>query len=143
MDLPSRSGPFNWVKARADCNLDLSFQALRSVVERDVREARNTAALTQCGTQFEFQAEAQGILPMFTVRRIVGNRTQGQAIFTQEAHAITVDFGSGSSESSFEVTAEWDEKECACRLSVDNDPCEIWQISRRALEWLFFGPLNC
>lgn len=135
----SESGPFNWVKARADCNLDLSFRALRSVVKRDVQIANEIPALTQQGTKFVFHTEAQGHYPMFGVRRLMGGQSTGQANFEQLPHQITVDFGSGSSRDALAVTALWDDEECACRLMVDGVPCEVWEVSRRALEWLFFS----
>ena len=134
------TGPFNWVKARADCNLDLSFEALRSVVDRDVQVANATPSLTRQTITFFFQNEEQGVYPMFVVRRTKGGQTMGQVRFTQEPQQITVDFGSGSEGEGFAVTALWDSEKYACHLMVDGQSCEIWEVSRRALEWLFFGP---
>ena len=42
-----RMDPPNWVKARADCNLAMTFDALFSVARRDVEEANNIEALTK------------------------------------------------------------------------------------------------
>lgn len=136
------SGPFNWVKARAECNLDLSFEALRSVVQRDAQVANDTPSLTEGGTvRFSFQAEGQGTHPMFAVHRLREGSVFGQTRFTQHPQKITVDFGPAS-ETSFGVTALWDDESYTCRLMMDGKPCEIWEVSRRALEWLFFGDLG-
>ena len=133
------TGPVNWIKARADCNLDLSFDALRSVVQRDVGIANDTPSLTAQDTiSFAFQHEDQGVVPTFIVRRTIRDKPAGEARFAQHPQKIEVDFGSGSEER-FSVSALWDAEHCKCRLLMDGKPCEIWEISRRALEWLFFG----
>ena len=129
--------PPNWVKARADCNLELSFQALREVAERDVSIANGIDSITRNRFAFFLQNEEGSHIPTFCVDRREGNRPVDKVLFKMYPQEITVHNSQGAK---FCVTAVWDERNCRCNLLIDDDSYEIWQISRKALEPIFFFP---
>ena len=129
--------PPNWVMDRADCNLAVTFNALFSVAKRDVAEANKVEALTSPSTAFAIQRENGGIEPTFCVfRRVRGNPVQ-EVLFRQFPMEICIDPPNGES---LTVRAQWDSGKNRCELFVNDVPYEVWQISKKALELLFFSP---
>lgn len=127
---------FNWVEARAKCSLEQLFIALREVVESDTKEMDRrligyrggTASMTMA-TDTKFivvkQRDAGGIMVSESV------------VFERTASGIAVKDGPSQRQilvatHSFTVAGE-------CKLFVDDQPLELWQVSRKALEALFFG----
>lgn len=129
--------PPNWVRDRADCNLAVTFNALFSVAKRDVAEANRVEALTSPSTDFAIQRENGGIEPTFCVSRRVGGNTVKEVQFQQSPMEICIDPTNGEA---FRVRAQWDSSKNCCELFVNDVPCEVWQISKKALEQLFFSP---
>ena len=127
----------NWVKARAECNLELTFEALFGIVERDVNEANDIDAFVSYRLEIQ-----RGVFdPMISVTREDNGSFSGRVIFTQMAHEIRVCRESPMSagkENLFSVTAQWEEDNHRCRLFVDGSTLEVWELSRKALEPMFF-----
>ena len=129
--------PPNWVKERSDCNLDMVFDALFSVAERDVSEANKVSSLTQNDVSFAVQREDGGMLPTFRVDRKKGGKSVDRISFHKDKHQITIVRSLGEG---FSVRAKWDYQGQCCKLWVQDVPHEVWQVSMAALEPLFFRP---
>ena len=129
--------PTNWVALRAKCHVDLVFMALRDVVARDVEEINRVDSRKRHGFTFALQNGPSSSVPRFGVIRTHTHYqgTVSTVLFTQSSTDIVVDL---SDNSKFKVIAEWHEDEGVCRLTVDGDIFEPWQVSQKALTRFFF-----
>lgn len=129
----------DWVKARAACSLPRIFEALGEQLERDVASAN---ALNRPNVLFRFNRERHN--SMSVSRRFdYAGIPQGQhVVFALGATEIAVEDvdAVGKKRSLFTarpvLTVEGD---CRLELSGDPQPKELWQVSRKALEDLFFS----
>jgi hypothetical protein len=120
---------FDWVTERSSCSLPKIFSALRSQVEEDVK-SRN--ALRPDNSPYEFSvAENAGD---FTVT-LQAKEVRQSIIFSLGEHTISV--RDDKSNPMFDVSLTFTD-EGKCRLNVNNQPRELWQVRRMALEELFF-----
>lgn len=120
---------FNWVNERSSCALPKVFKALTLQVEEDVR-TRNS--LRPNNSPYEFSVVEHGgeftvLLEAKDVRRSV--------IFSLAEHAILVRDDNGNP--MFDVTATFSD-EGDCRLKVNGEERDLWQVRRMALEELLF-----
>jgi hypothetical protein len=120
---------FNWVNERSSCALPKVFKALTLQVEEDVK-TRN--ALRPNNSPYEFSVVEHGgeftvLLEAKDVRRSV--------IFSLAEHAILVRDDNGNP--MFDVTATFSD-EGDCRLKVNGEERDLWQVRRMALEELLF-----
>lgn len=124
----------NWVKDRLDCNTDLKFEALWDVIEEDVA-AINAAPDTKRGScTFRAERENEGPRPCIRVtRRERDGIDMGAVWFCKERDAIRV---KGLNE--LTVTVQWNAATSSCDFLLNEEPCPLWQLSKRALEPLFF-----
>ena len=120
---------FDWVTERSSCPLPKVFKTLRLQVEEDVK-SRN--ALRPDNSPYEFSiAENAGD---FTVT-LQAKEVLQSVIFSLAEHTISVQ--DDKSNPMFDVTLTFTD-EGRCRLNVNNQPRELWQVRRMALEELFF-----
>ena len=126
--------PPNWVKGRADCRLDLTFEALAQIVERDA----NVANELPSDRSFRFETCDEGTQPIIRVEQtspITGD-SRPQVVFEMHNSYIMVNGGGVQ----FSVRPRWDECAQRCRLFIRDDDRAygVWEISQRALIKLFF-----
>ena len=126
--------PPNWVKGYADCNLDMTFEALRQIVRRDVEQFNDLYARRQ-GRSFRVDENTDGCAPFFRVKSDADMKTPPEVRFSLEHTSIRVNGGGHS----FFVRPEWDGQRCRLMINYDH-PAEPWQISQRALSRMFFDP---
>jgi hypothetical protein len=120
---------FDWVTGRSLCSLPNVFKALRIQVEEDVK-TRN--ALRPNNSPYEFSLADNGddftvILKATGVHRVV--------VFSLAQHAILVRGDKG--DPAFEVAPTFNDRG-ECKLNVDKEEREFWQVRRMALEGLLF-----
>jgi hypothetical protein len=120
---------FNWVTERSSCSLPKVFQTLRSQVEEDVK-TRN--ALRPANSPYHFSVETNG--NDFSVV-LVARDLRNSVIFTLADHGILVRGGEGNQ--MFEVTLTFT-PEGECKLIVNDQQRDFWQVRRMALEELLF-----
>ena len=128
-----------WVKGRADCNVALNFEALKDIVKRDVGDINSLPEENLKGFKFEFQAAADGLF-YFRVYRVHHDRHRycEPDFVTITKGVSSIDFEGNGDFKDFQADPKWDEKNCACRMYVDNQPFELWELSQKALSSLFF-----
>ena len=133
------SEPPNWVKARADCNIDLTFEALFGLVQRDAKQANGIDTLTEGRFKYSVQKEYGGAVPMFSVARQMNGSPVATVRFEMLPLELRVSRTRGRNrDDGFSVTPRWNESECKCDLFIGDEPHELWQVSQKALEPLFF-----
>ena len=120
---------FDWVTARSACSLPKVFKELMLQVEEDVK-TRN--ALRPANSPYEFSVTEDGAdfavhLDAKDVRRSV--------TFSLAQHAISVRDDKGNQ--MFDVTPILNDKG-ECRLNVNGEGRDLWQVRRMALEGLLF-----
>jgi hypothetical protein len=120
---------FNWVTERSNCSLPKIFQTLRAQVEEDVK-ARN--GLRPANAPYEFSVEVNGT--DFSAVLVAGD-VRSSVNFVLADHGILVRGGQGNQ--MFEVSLNFT-PEGQCKLIVNDEPRELWQVRRLALEDLFF-----
>jgi hypothetical protein len=120
---------FDWVTERCHCSVPNVFKELLLQVEKDV-ETRN--ALRPNNSPYEFTVEKNG--DDFTVI-LTAKDVQKSVIFSRAEHAILV--LDGDRKAMFEVTLAFND-EGVCKLRVNQQDRELWQVRRMALEELMF-----
>jgi hypothetical protein len=133
---------FDWVTERSSCSLPKVFTALRVQVEEDVK-TRN--ALRPSNSPYEFSVKEDN--GEFAVL-LKAQQLEQRVVFSLADHAILVREGKGNDDKSnkdksnlmFEVTAAFSDKG-ECRLKVNGQERESWQVRRMALEELMFRGL--
>ena len=132
----SDSAPFDWVSERSACTLPKIFATLRSEVGQDVA-TRNSLRPNIAPYEFSMTDD----INTFTVL-LKAKELQRSVIFTLADHAIVVRDGQSNDQSTqmFEVTLAFDDAG-KCRLKIDAQEREFWQVCRMALEELMFRGL--
>ena len=120
---------FDWVTERASCSPPNIFKALRLQVTEDVK-IRN--ALRPNNSPYEFSVAEHG--DDFTVL-LDAKDVHRSVIFSLAEHAILVRDDEGNQ--MFQVTLTFND-EGECRLIVNEEERDLWQVRRMALEELLF-----
>jgi hypothetical protein len=128
----------NWVKVRAACSIGAMFKALELGAHEDVAEV-TLLIKPQDNIAFSVVANHR----RFSVIREDG-ATAGTPVpvtrevnFVLEGKAIVISDGNGRLQLKATITLN---NEGQCKLVVENNEVEQWQVRRMALEKLFFGP---
>jgi hypothetical protein len=120
----------DWIAARAKCSIEQVFESLRGQVKKDV-EARNLLP-----DHSRFNVHFSG--DTFTVMRGDGGGLKS-VVFALPGKYIEIQNGDRQVLFTASLTLN-DAGEC--KLKVDERELELWQVRRRALEELFFGPFG-
>jgi hypothetical protein len=120
---------FDWVSQRYSCSLPAVFKELRTQVEQDVK-TRNGLRPNNAPYEFSLADQNGG----FRVS-LKGKEVEMGVSFSLAEHAILVRDDKGVE--MFAVTLTFSERG-ECRLSVDGEDRDYWQVRRMALEELMF-----
>lgn len=125
---------------RAKCRVDLIFEALAQVVQRDVEEANKLPASLRRDRVFAAEMNTDGTHPLLRVYRTVKDATEAIASFEQREQAILVQRGRESCQA---VYPEWPEDGKTCvlvmRATFRQEFLDVWRLSQWALSEEFFG----
>jgi hypothetical protein len=124
---------FNWITERFACSLPKVFSTLRSQLELDVH-TRNSLRPNHSPYEFSIGEDSNAVTVRFQAEQL-----QKSVVFALADHAITVRDDQGNR--MFEVTASFDDAG-KCRLRVNGEEREFWQVRRMALEDLMFRGLR-
>ena len=126
----------NWVTERAKCRIDLLFEALCQVIERDVAEANKMPTDLRGGFTFSADRTDEGTMPFLRVYRSQeGGSAQVVASFVQLEASIHVTAMTGN----FLARPEWVEQSRSCFLSIQDNRYKVWELSQRVLGPVFFN----
>ncbi len=123
----------DWVKARAECSLEHLFSLLIEVLDSDVKSMR---AHAPDGTQLSLNVLTASKVSISKVQPDRGFSKAGKVVFDRTSLGINV--GSDRNDLMFTAKPSLDATG-SCRLEIDGQPMELWQVSRKALEDLFFS----
>jgi hypothetical protein len=131
------SPKFDWVTARSSCSLANVFKTLRLQVEEDVKTRNN---LRPANSPYEFSVADSngGFAVVLKGKDLKGKDVQRSVVFTLAEHAISVRDGIGTP--MFDVTVTFDEAG-TCKLNINGESRNFWQVRRMALEELLFPTL--
>jgi hypothetical protein len=127
---------FDWVAERRKCSLGTIFTHLTEVVDSDVKSAQ---AKLEDGENITMNRPADGKI---VVVKSFGPRgsSQGESVvFEVAANCIAVKKGGPNGKELF-TAKPFLLQNGMCKLEVkgEPEPLELWQVSRKALEDLFF-----
>jgi hypothetical protein len=126
---------FDWVKARSECSLRHVFLMLAEVIDSDVKAAQSHIP----GAKFKINKTSDDKFIVVKSWDASGVDQAESVAFEATKQGIAVkDVRTGKRLflAKPELTANGD-----CKLRSDDNPdaLEMWQVSRKALEDLFFG----
>src|SRR5277367_201754 len=120
---------FDWVSGRSACSLAGVFKTLRLEVEEDVNK-RNGLRPPNSPYEFSVTDTDEGFTVVLEAKDI-----KKSVVFKLADHAVLVKDEKG--DPMFEVTLAFS-NEGDCRLRVNHEDREYWQVRRMALEALMF-----
>lgn len=132
----------NWVATRAECPVELLFDGLTQIVERDVAEVNKLPSGLRGGCIFSVKKNGECPAPLLGVyRRPEGDGGGGALIarFQRGRSAIRI---TASGMDSVVAIPRWTSDDARCLLVVDGIEYQVWELSRSILEPLFFGDLD-
>ena len=128
--------PPNWVRGRADCRLDLIFEALKQIIERDIAEFNKLESRKREGRKFELHVNDEGTMPILRVEQMGDPSGPSLGI---EMSTVAIRINGGGLQ--IFLKPLWSEASSKCQLYINGKegPYEVWEISQRALSGMFFG----
>lgn len=120
---------FNWVTERSSCTLPKVFYTLRQQVEEDVK-TRNSLRPELAPYEFSVIENIDEFKVVLTAGEV-----RESVIFALTDHAIAVRDDKGNT--LIDITSTFSE-DGKCKLYVNAEPREFWQVRRMALEGLMF-----
>src|ERR1700730_4960936 len=132
--------PFDWVKERSECSLERVFHLFAEVVDSDVKSAN---ALKRGGAKFQVKSQAIGKIMVMRTRPVGSTAEMAGVTFELMENHINVSkrrSKSTEAEAFFSFFPSLNlEGECLVRVEGESEMLKLWQVSRKALEDLFFG----
>jgi hypothetical protein len=128
----SQVSSFDWVTERSSCSLPKVFNVLRLQVEEDVK-TRNALRPNYSPYEFSLIEDTEEFKVLLKAKEL-----QQAVTFSLGDRAIQVH--DGQDNKMFEVTASFDDTG-KCRLQVNAEDRDFWQVRRMALEDLMFRGL--
>jgi len=126
------SSRFDWVTERSSCTLPKVFNALRSQVEEHVK-TRNSLRPNNSPYEFAVKTDTTDFKVL-----LIAKELEKSVTFSLSENAIRVRDDQGNS--MFEVTVTFDDSG-KCRLNVNAQERDFWQVRRMALEDLMYRGL--
>jgi hypothetical protein len=118
---------FDWVKARAQCSLGVIFRKLKAAAARDVDSINAIFAETKTASVVELSELSDRFL-------VIKQGRSAEFKLTASSISINVDEGRRELAAVPALNPEGD-----CRLLVNGNELELWQVCRLALEEIFFA----
>lgn len=124
----------DWVKARSECSVERMFVLLRETMDTDVKSVQ--AIQPHINYRIERISDSK-----FVVARQwdAGGIPSSDAV-TVERVSNSIQVRNARTEKDILSAAPSIQTDGECKLHVADVPQELWQVSRRALEALFFRP---
>ena len=120
---------FDWVTQRYSCSLPSIFKQLRSQIEQDVK-TRDSLRPTYAPYEFSISDVDAGFRVLLKAKEL-----EMAVTFILAEHEILVRDGKGIA--MFQVTLTFNDRG-ECKLNVNGEELDFWQVRRMALEELMF-----
>lgn len=123
--------PFDWVTERSACSLPKVFKDLGAQLEEDVK-IRNGLRPNNAPYEFSVKTDVSDITVL-----LQSGDVRKSVIFSLTPRSVLARDDKGTQLFEVNITFTDDGR---CRLNVNDQPREPWQVRRMALEELFFAP---
>ena len=132
--------PPHWVVERAKCNLEMIFEALCQVLERDVNELNELPERQRHGRRFLLAVNMDGPRPIAQVKQEhESNNPDGQQVYARfERGDAAISIQASSLSHAEHARVRWDEGARSCKLYVGDIKYEVWELSQWVLGPMFF-----
>jgi len=128
---------FNWVKARSECSLLALFTHLAEVVASDIEAVKS---LPNSDETFTINRPDNKIVVVKTWDvRVPQARSVVFELTTMGISASSVEMRGQSQQLFLAKPSFLASGECKLQIDGESEPLELWQVSRKALEGLFFS----
>jgi hypothetical protein len=129
---------FDWVKTRAACSFEIVFRELTEVIDSDVKRANS---LNRPGLVFKVSAPADDKFIVSRTKDMSGILDSAVIVFELTRNEIKVRQAVPNPQAELftakpVLTANG---KCLLEISGQTEPFELWQVSRKALDDLFFS----
>ena len=128
----------NWLASQDRCALHNVFANLKEQAKRDVDEANHFSPWRKKHFTFAFVDDGESDTAFEVVRNAPDRSIGVDSLYVKFAlNGVSIRVcrsqPQGQDDVIFHVKSEWNAKTNECYLKIDDTPCEIWQISHRAL----------
>jgi hypothetical protein len=132
---------FDWIAARTKCSIGRIFEVLATVGEQDVKRAKAMLAETKRNSVgFHFERQGDIVLVIKERRNVTGSEARTVIRFSLQATEIEVDIKDAAKQQANLFTIKPSlNPEGTRKVVVNGQELDNWQVSRLALEDLFFG----
>lgn len=128
---------FNWVSETFKCSPEMVLGTLREVVDSDVKAVNG---LNRSDVSFTLNDDALNKIVVIRRRDMAGFIEGMGVVFELRARQIHVYSRTANGEKPlFVASPRVSPEDGECTLAIDGTPMRLWQVSRKALEDLFFG----
>jgi hypothetical protein len=131
--MDEQGSDFNWVKARHECSAARMFTRLSLRAAADVEERNELRTDRELKREIKFEFQSKGA--RFEVFQ--NSRERPSVTFVLDGDGIRVEGNNPSACFAGTVTLN---NEGQCRLKVEQEELQEWQVLKRALEAFFFSP---
>ena len=128
---------FDWVRARAQCSLRPVFENLAGTIQKDVESAIKLSEEERNSKTMLHYARDRNTITVTSEPASTKDAAQPQGVvrFALSATEITVERQNAKQ---FSILASLNSNG-DCKIVANGQEVELWQVSRMALEGLFFG----
>ena len=126
----------NWVANQAGCTIEGAFEELMKRVRYDVDQANLRPSVTK-GRKFNTDSSKEWSLKVYAFNGSPSNHEKGRILFFKNSKTIA--FQKGENGDTVHIIPRWCDEKNKCDYMIENEPFEIWEISKMALCELFFG----
>lgn len=127
---------FDWVKARSSCSLKAVFEVLSQVIASDVKSAND---LNRPGVSFALTNPAEDQLMVARSGDADGGTEPPAVLFELRANEIVATLPHRGKTLFYAKPVLDGTGECLLEIEGDHELKHPWQVSRKALDDLFFG----
>lgn len=125
---------FNWVKARSECSLQRIFLCLAEVIDSDVKVFNELPSVDA-----SISANRPTEEKIVVVKTWKYGGTARSVVFDLTDRGIAVKSGSNGKPLFLAKPFLLQSGECKLEIEGVAEPLELWQVSRKGLEELFFS----
>lgn len=132
---------FDWVKARSECSLRHVFLQLAEVVDSDVKSIVRQSSREQGISRAKFTLDRVSEDKFIVVKtwNDFGAEQGESVVFELIKQGIAAKLGRAGKQLFVARPALTKTGDCKLRIEGEPEPLELWQVSQKALEDLFFG----
>jgi len=127
---------FDWVKARSSCSVKAVFDVLSQVIASDVKSAND---LNRPGVSFALTNPSEEMVMVARTSDATGAAESASVLFERRANEIVATAPHRGKTLFYAKPILNGTGECLLQIEGDHELKHPWQVSRRALDDLFFG----